>query len=90
MLVDNVKNLENMFLIYRLLLRKTCPYSEFCGPYFPAVVLNTERFSVSLRILSKCGKMRTRKTYTGTYHTVYYVIHPVSNTLCATFSIHEL
>ena len=27
---------------------------------FPAFVLNTERYEVSLRIQSKCGKMRTR------------------------------
>ena len=33
----------------------------FSGPYFPAFGLNTERYSVSLRIQSKCGKIRTRK-----------------------------
>ena len=25
-------------------LRSKCPYSEFCGPYFPAFGLNTERY----------------------------------------------
>ena len=34
---------------------------SFSGPYFPAFGLNTERYSVSLRIRSKCGKLRTRK-----------------------------
>ena len=34
---------------------------SFCGPYFPALGLNTERYRVSLRIQSKCGKIRTRK-----------------------------
>ena len=33
----------------------------FCGPYFPEFGLNTERYSVSLHIQSKCGKIRTRK-----------------------------
>ena len=34
-------------------------YGVFAGPYFPAFGLNTERYGVSLRIQSKCGKMRT-------------------------------
>ena len=32
------------------------------GPYFPAFGLNTERYSVSLRIQSKCGRIWIRKT----------------------------
>ena len=35
---------------------------RFSGPYFPAFRHNTERYRVSIRIQSKCGKMRTRKT----------------------------
>ena len=35
---------------------------SFSGPYFPSFGLNTERYRVSLRIQSKCGKMQTRKT----------------------------
>ena len=35
---------------------------SFSGPYFPAFRLNTERYSGSLRIQSKCRKIRTRKT----------------------------
>ena len=31
--------------------------------YFPAFGLNTERYSVSLGIQSKCGKMQTRITW---------------------------
>ena len=39
------------------------------GPHFPAFGQNTDRYSVSLRIQSKCGKMRTRITpNTGTFH----------------------
>ena len=41
-------------------LRKKCPYSELFWssffPHFPAFGLNTERYGVSLRIQSKCGK----------------------------------
>ena len=36
-------------------------YGVFSGPYFPAFGLNTERYRVSLLILSLCRKIRTRK-----------------------------
>ena len=36
-------------------------YGIFSGPYFPAFGLNTKRYSVSLRIQSECGNIRTRK-----------------------------
>ena len=35
---------------------------EFFWSYFPAFGLNTERYTVSLRIQSECGKLQTRKT----------------------------
>ena len=34
----------------------------YSGPYFPAFELNTDRYSVSLRIQLKCGKIPTRIT----------------------------
>ena len=34
---------------------------SFSGQYFPALGPNAEREGVSLRIQSKCGKIRTRK-----------------------------
>ena len=40
---------------------KVSKYAVFSGPHFPAFALNTERYSVSLRIQSECGKIRTRK-----------------------------
>ena len=44
---------------------------SFSSPYFPAFVLNTKRYSVSLRVHSECGKTRTRKTpNTDTFHAV--------------------
>ena len=40
---------------------KVSKYGVFSGPYFPAFGLNTERYSVSLRIRSECEKIWTRK-----------------------------
>ena len=34
----------------------------YSGPHFPTFGLNTDRYSVSLSIQSKCGKIRTRIT----------------------------
>ena len=55
--------------------RRKYPYSELFWsgffPHFPAFGLNTERYSVSLRIQSECGKIRTSKTpYLDTFHVV--------------------
>ena len=41
--------------------RKVSKCGVFSGPHFPAFGLNTERYSISLRIQSECGKIRTRK-----------------------------
>ena len=50
---------------------KSVRIRNISGLYFPAFGLNTERLSVSLRIQSECGKMRTRKTQNmGTFHAV--------------------
>ena len=40
---------------------KVPKYRVFSGLYFPAFGLNTERYGVSLRIQSECGKTRTIK-----------------------------
>ena len=40
---------------------KSVRIRSFSIPYFPAFALNTERYFVSLRIQSECGKMRTLK-----------------------------
>ena len=39
-----------------------CLYSEFSGPHFPAFGLNTELYSVNIRIQCESEKTRTRKT----------------------------
>ena len=44
---------------------------SYSGLHFPPFGLNTERYSVSLRIQPKCGKIRTRITpNTDTFHAV--------------------
>ena len=45
-----------------LIISKSVRIRSFSGPYFPAFGLNTERYSLSLRIQSECGKIRTTKT----------------------------
>ena len=45
---------------------------NFSGPYFPTFEMITERHFVSLRILSECGKIRSRKTpNTDTFYALY-------------------
>ena len=52
---------------------KSVHIRSYSGPYFPAFELNTERYGVSLRIQSKCRKIRTRITLnTDTFHTVMF------------------
>ena len=41
---------------------KSARIQSFSGLHFPVFGLNTERYSVFLRIQSECGKIRTRKT----------------------------
>ena len=50
---------------------KSVRIESYSGPYFSAFELNTERYSLSLRIQSKCWKMRTRTTpNTDTFYAV--------------------
>ena len=51
-----------ILLVEKHALRENCPNTEFfSGSYFPAFGLNTEKYPISARIQSKCGKIRTRK-----------------------------
>ena len=44
---------------------------SFSGPYFSVFELNTNRYEISVRVQSKCGKIRTRKTPNlDTFHVV--------------------
>ena len=72
-------------------LRENCPYSEFPCPYFPAFGLNTERYSVSLRIQSECGKIQTSKTpNTGTFETVCIIVTISLKRTCCKFFAYSL
>ena len=52
-------------------LQEKCSYSELFWSVFSAFGLNTERYSVSLRIQSECGKIGTRITpNTDTFYAV--------------------
>ena len=52
-------------------MHKKCQFRSYSGQHFPAFGLSTERYRVSLRIQSECGKMRTRKSRnTDTFHKV--------------------
>ena len=53
----------------------------YSGPYFLAIGPNTDRYSISLRIRSKCRKMRTRITPNNSYITHVFLggsIRPLS------------
>ena len=51
-------------------VKSVCIWS-YSGPRFPALGLNTERYGLSLRIQSECGKMWTRMVpNTNTFHAV--------------------
>ena len=51
-------------MLLKQALRKKRPYSELFWsaffPHFSAFGLNTDKYSVSLRIQSECGEMRER------------------------------
>ena len=66
------KTLTSAGYVTNIVLRKKSVHiRSYSGPHFPAFGLNTERYSVSLRIQSECGKMRTRITpNTDTFYAV--------------------
>ena len=68
--MNNATNIQ--FVSYVFSLRKKCSYSEFSGPSLPVFERNAEIYSVTLRIQSKRGKIRTRKTAnTDTFYEVF-------------------
>ena len=58
------RNVANLSLFHRYYFGRHCVKSvsirSYSGLHFPTFGLNTERYGVSLRIQSECGKMRTR------------------------------
>ena len=58
-----------------LALHKKCPYSELVRCFFSAFGPSRKSCSVSLRIQSACGKMRTRITAKkDTFYVVWFII----------------
>ena len=54
---------------------KSVRIRSYSGPHFPVFGLNVERYSVSLRIQSECGKMQTRITpNTDTFYVVQVIL----------------
>ena len=65
-----------MHIIWQKTKTKYCVKSvrirSYSGPYFPAFVLNTEIYGISLRIQSECGKILSRITpNTSTFYAVF-------------------
>ena len=56
---------------------KSVRIQSYSGSYFPAFGLNRERYSVSFRVQSECGTMRTRITpNSDIFHTVKTCLRP--------------
>ena len=73
-LVSNALKFSPLYITLREIVR----IPSYSGPHFPAFGLNTERYSVSPHIQSKCWKMRTRvNPNTNTFYSLsdffYYV-----------------
>ena len=69
---------KNEKLIFRVLCLhcvKIVLIRCFSGPHFPGFRLNKERYGVSLRIQSECGKIRTRYSPNkDTFHKVLVTV----------------
>ena len=64
---------QQMLWVYHCV--KSVRIQSYFGPYFPAFGLNNDRYSLSLPIQSKCGKIRTRITpNTAIFYEVYVLI----------------
>ena len=61
-IADKMKHCQEIKQNWTRTLCKSVRIWSYFGPYFPAFGLNAERYGVSLRIQSECGKMRTRIT----------------------------
>ena len=63
MRIHTMRNVE-VFVSFRLLhcVKSVLILVSYSGPHFPAFGLNTERYTLYLRIQSEYGKIRTRIT----------------------------
>ena len=60
---------------------KSVRIRSYSGPHFPVFGLNVERYSVSLRIQSECGKMQARITPNMSTFYVVQIILIMANIL---------
>ena len=51
---------KSYYILWIIHCVKSVRIRSYSGPHFPAFGLSTERYSVSLRVQSECGKMGTR------------------------------
>ena len=66
---NDTKNTNNIYCV------KNVRIQSYSGLDFPTFGLNTERYRVSLRLQSECGKMLTRITpNTDTFHAVIVIV----------------
>ena len=65
-------NRNNLFAIKHC-VKSACIWS-YSGPHFLVFGLNTERYGVSVRIQSQCGKMWTRITLKVTFTDTFYAV----------------
>ena len=66
---------------------KSVRIRSYSGPYFLAFALDKERYGVSLRIQSECGKIRTRLTPNS--DTLYTMIARLEKINIALFVINK-
>ena len=76
--LGNLASISYHVLLTRFYFVNSVRIHCFSGPYFPAFGLNTEIYRVSLRIQSKCGKIRPIKTpTTDTFH-AWFINHSMA------------
>ena len=77
---------------------KVSKYGVFSGPHFPAFRLNTEKYEVSFRIQSECGKIWTTKNsvfghFSRSDHTLFeynsYFLKQVTSTPTIELSLED-
>ena len=70
---------------------KSVSIRSYSGPHFPAFGLNTDRYGVSLRIYSECGKMWIRITpNTDTFHAVFNCLIAIRNFMLSNFVLFHI
>ena len=83
-----------IFLTINIHCVKGVSIRSYSGPHFPAFILNTEKYGVSLRIHSKYVKIRTRTTPNmDTFHAwispdLYFSTESLITYFLVTYSLH--